>query len=242
MQELGSLLELTTEARSRNEYVVGRQRWLAEQVGFDLLYAGAASPTASAALGPDTAGVTRKQVERCESESPRYWRDRLRLNKAILEQGGVGTDVDLLPKAARARMPFYREVIAGLGLSLVLGGVFRIGGRAVGALYLGRTSNSRFGAASDRLRAALPLLALGHEVHSPRLADDDRLVNARLSPREREVAEYVCLGLTNSEIGTATGIAPNTIRNHVASILRKTETANRTELASIVSASRSYGA
>jgi DNA-binding CsgD family transcriptional regulator len=238
MQGLEALLELTTEATTRDEYVQCRERWLEREIGFDLSYVGAAMPSDGAVVVPDTSGVARSHVERCESDSPRYWGDRLRLNQAISKRGGVALDVDVLAKDARARMPFYREVIAPLGLRTILGGIFRIRGRTSGALYLGRTSASRFDATLERLRIALPLLALGHELHTPVMVACDRLVSSRLSPREREVAEYLCLGLTNSEIGAATGLALNTIRNHVAAILSKTETANRTELAARVAADR----
>ena len=50
-----------------------------------------------------------------------------------------------------------------------------------------------------------------------------------LSPREREVMEYVARGLTNSEIAAALVISPITVRNHVSSILTKLDVANRTQ-------------
>jgi DNA-binding NarL/FixJ family response regulator len=52
---------------------------------------------------------------------------------------------------------------------------------------------------------------------------------ARLSPREREVLEYVARGLTNSEIAGELVISPITVRNHVSSILTKLEVSNRTQ-------------
>jgi DNA-binding CsgD family transcriptional regulator len=57
--------------------------------------------------------------------------------------------------------------------------------------------------------------------------DDPAL--AVLSPREREVMEYVARGWTNSEIAAELVISPITVRNHVSSILTKLDAANRTQ-------------
>jgi DNA-binding NarL/FixJ family response regulator len=59
--------------------------------------------------------------------------------------------------------------------------------------------------------------------------DSDGAPLARLSPREREVMEYVARGLTNSEIAGELVISPITVRNHVSSILTKLEVSNRTQ-------------
>jgi DNA-binding NarL/FixJ family response regulator len=55
-----------------------------------------------------------------------------------------------------------------------------------------------------------------------RLPDD-------LSGRELEVLRLVARGLSNREIGAALFISEHTAANHVRSILRKTDSANRTE-------------
>ena len=53
-----------------------------------------------------------------------------------------------------------------------------------------------------------------------------------LSPREAQILELVARGLSNREIGEGLSISEHTAANHVRSILRKTECANRTEAAS----------
>ena len=53
-----------------------------------------------------------------------------------------------------------------------------------------------------------------------------------LSPREAEILELVAGGLSNREIGAALYISEHTAANHIRNILRKTESANRTEAAS----------
>lgn len=52
----------------------------------------------------------------------------------------------------------------------------------------------------------------------------------RLTSREREVVDYVCLGYQNAEIALACGCAPNTVRNHMRSIFRKLQVTTRSEL------------
>jgi DNA-binding CsgD family transcriptional regulator/tetratricopeptide (TPR) repeat protein len=53
-----------------------------------------------------------------------------------------------------------------------------------------------------------------------------------LSPREVQILKLVAEGLSNREIGEQLSISEHTAANHIRSILRKTESANRTEAAS----------
>ncbi len=53
-----------------------------------------------------------------------------------------------------------------------------------------------------------------------------------LSPREAQILALVAAGLSNREIGARLTISEHTAANHVRSILRKTDCANRTEAAS----------
>jgi DNA-binding NarL/FixJ family response regulator len=52
-----------------------------------------------------------------------------------------------------------------------------------------------------------------------------------LTEREVGVLQLIAIGRNNREIGQALAISPNTVANHVRSILEKTYTANRTEAA-----------
>jgi len=52
-----------------------------------------------------------------------------------------------------------------------------------------------------------------------------------LSPRERAVLALVAEGLSNAEIADELGIAPNTVRNHLRSILDKLGLQNRVQAA-----------
>jgi DNA-binding CsgD family transcriptional regulator len=53
-----------------------------------------------------------------------------------------------------------------------------------------------------------------------------------LSPREAQILALVAKGMSNREIGAELSISEHTAANHIRSILRKTECANRTEAAS----------
>jgi DNA-binding CsgD family transcriptional regulator len=53
-----------------------------------------------------------------------------------------------------------------------------------------------------------------------------------LSPREVQILALVARGLSNKEIGADLSISEHTAANHIRSILRKTDSSNRTEAAS----------
>jgi DNA-binding NarL/FixJ family response regulator len=55
-----------------------------------------------------------------------------------------------------------------------------------------------------------------------------------LSWRERTVVELVCMGMPNKDIGKELGIATNTVKVHVGSIMKKLEVTNRTQLCAIL--------
>ena len=53
----------------------------------------------------------------------------------------------------------------------------------------------------------------------------------QLSAREREVLELIVRGRSNKEIGSALGVAENTVKNHVRNILEKLQLRSRMEAA-----------
>jgi DNA-binding NarL/FixJ family response regulator len=56
------------------------------------------------------------------------------------------------------------------------------------------------------------------------------LIDDCLSPRERQVARYVALGMRNAEIAAALGITTGTAKLHVHRIFKKVEVRSRREL------------
>ena len=60
-------------------------------------------------------------------------------------------------------------------------------------------------------------------------------VLARLTPRQRDVAQLAARGHTNADIGTALELSENTVKKHLKDIFDLLEIANRTELAARLS-------
>ncbi|WP_338477674.1 LuxR C-terminal-related transcriptional regulator [Pseudomonas trivialis] len=52
-----------------------------------------------------------------------------------------------------------------------------------------------------------------------------------ITNRESDVIELLAQGLTNKQIGKELGISNHTVRDHISSMLKKTKTTNRVELA-----------
>lgn len=223
---LGDLAVLTTESRTAEAYLGARAAWLKATFDFDTLYQGAAFRERP--LAPIVKGVGRSAVTACEAHG--YWPDRHRINGRALGRGGAALDDELLTTRERQELPFYREVMAPLGLRSTLVGLVRMRGEVLSCVYFGWTTKHR---PRDRTRAQflamLPLLALGERAHP----QDRRSLPdiPGLSRRETEVLSLLARGLTNFEIAQLLGTSPSTVKNQVASLLRKTETSNRSELA-----------
>lgn len=72
-----------------------------------------------------------------------------------------------------------------------------------------------------------------------RISGEHRLVLEPMSPdaltrREREIAQWMAEGKTNSEIGRILGLSPFTVKNHVQKILTKLGVENRTSAAAML--------
>jgi len=59
----------------------------------------------------------------------------------------------------------------------------------------------------------------------------EEMPEERLSPKEREVIEFLTKGWTNKEIGNKLGITENTVKNHLKNILDKLHLENRVQAA-----------
>lgn len=51
-----------------------------------------------------------------------------------------------------------------------------------------------------------------------------------LTPREQQIADLVCEGLTNKQISFELGISVNVVKHHLTVIFQKTKVKNRIEL------------
>ncbi|MBD1905802.1 response regulator transcription factor [Funiculus sociatus GB2-A5] len=68
------------------------------------------------------------------------------------------------------------------------------------------------------------------EVEASRLSPPVASVILNLTQREQEVLDQLTKGLSNGDIGNKLHLSPRTVEKHVSSLLRKTETNNRSEL------------
>lgn len=71
-----------------------------------------------------------------------------------------------------------------------------------------------------------PVLQLGEE----RQVEASESVGVRLSPRERQIFEYLLRGFRNEDIARALGTSPATVRNQLVRLYRKAGVGTRSEL------------
>jgi len=103
--------------------------------------------------------------------------------------------------------------------------VLRVGERTLSALSLSRQRAF----SDDELRflgQLRPVLRLGDE----RQMEVGETVGARLSPRERQIFDYLVRGFRNEDIARALGTSPATVRNQLVRLYRKAGVATRSEL------------
>lgn len=227
---LADLATLTTDCWSASEYLAARAEWLHAHVDCEAIYQGAVLPSAN--FAPSVTGVEPRQTKACEASVERYWSDRTRLNRGAEDAGGIAIDIDVLDARARDRSEFYHEVMNPMGFRSTAVVVLKLRGTLTSAIWLGRCGRGRRArfrspAAMRVLREALPLLVLGDAIHPPVAGAPPDL---GLTRREREIVFYVERGLTNTEIARLCGTAHATVKNQIASILRKVGASNRTEL------------
>jgi DNA-binding CsgD family transcriptional regulator len=147
---------------------------------------------------------------------------------AALRDGGAAVDTEVLGRRRAHAAAYFRELAAPLGGQSTLYGLLRVRGTVRWAIGLGACGPVPFREPARRAFAALlPGLAVARasyaEPHAPIAA------GPRLSPREREVLEYLCLGYTNAEIGAACGTSAFTVRNQLVSIYQKLGASTRAE-------------
>ena len=84
----------------------------------------------------------------------------------------------------------------------------------------------------EELADAIRRVYSGLRVIDPTLAQESLLTpNNPLSEREIEVCQQLYLGKASSSIAVALHLSPGTVRNHISSIMAKTQASNRYEAA-----------
>jgi DNA-binding CsgD family transcriptional regulator len=114
--------------------------------------------------------------------------------------------------------------------------LLRVGSRPLSALSLSRVRP--FSAEELRFLGELqPVLRLGDERHQE-VSDS---LGARLSPRERQIFDFLVRGFRNEDIARALGTSPATVRNQLVRLYRKAGVATRSELVGLLSSRSAVG-
>jgi DNA-binding CsgD family transcriptional regulator len=182
-------------------------------------------------------GMDLTYVRRCvEGWDPQYSREMAPVVRASIDTGGATLDSRSL--SARSRLAFYADVMEPSRVREGMFAMIRLGDVGLALCIHNRTSKLRFSDLSlETIRDLIPLFALGDRMLGKRAqAFNDEVPIAKLSRREREVAELLTLGYTNREIALALGSSIHTVRNQMASLFRKAGASTRAELVGIIRA------
>jgi DNA-binding CsgD family transcriptional regulator len=142
---------------------------------------------------------------------------------------------DLLPASEFHRTPLYAEYYRRIGIEHVTAVPIYVDQRFLVSFVLNRGA----AAFSDRERELLdivqPHLAnlyrLGVAIDRARAAPAGGWDTAPLTPREREVLDWVAAGKTNRDIATIVGASPRTVEKHLERIYEKLGVETRTAAA-----------
>jgi DNA-binding CsgD family transcriptional regulator len=102
-----------------------------------------------------------------------------------------------------------------------------------GTRLLQRSQPNGHGGASER-RVLLDLEVDGVRCLLTRRPAGDRRTDVRLTPREREVAEMVAMGLTNAAIAGKLAVSPWTVSTHLRRIFAKLGVATRAAMVAVL--------
>lgn len=150
----------------------------------------------------------------------------------------VVTDAEAIPKRSPARRRLDALVLRPFDQRALCMMHLVVQDRVVGAVVLMSRRPVAFSADDvARLRRVAAIIAVGDALHQ-RLAEVPTAstpiglvcLDQRLSPRQREIAEHVALGLTNREIATALGVSPHSVRNHLVRMFEALGAANRADV------------
>lgn len=143
--------------------------------------------------------------------------------------GPVVREKDVFTQSALKTKSYHRE------LSLPEGGFDSVvvylpwRGRSTAAVMLGSRRRCYSRAAREELGRLVPALALC--VAAAPNVPHFYPTGVYLTAREQEVVRHIEAGLTNAEIAAFLGSSINTVRNQVASVLRKLQLDSRVDLA-----------
>ena len=143
------------------------------------------------------------------------------LDLMMPKKNGVAATVEIHAKAPGTKI----LLLTSFGTSDMISKALASG---AGGAILKSSSNSE-------LVSAIRKVAAGKRTVSPdiehMLANDPPM--QELSPRQRNILEYITHGFTNAQIADHFGISPESVKTHVARLFEKIGAASRSEAASI---------
>ena len=227
--DLGALADVATAAESVFDYEKGVLEVIARRVGYDV-----AMIKRAGGLGPYAPGLDPTVRSAVDKHWPQFAQDVLPVARAGLASGGVAVDLEVLGLRRLERLSYYQRLMkphGGRSTALLCLTQRR---RPIATMALGRTTAVFNPRELAYLRAITNTLSLCEATvlsASPR-----RMLAAgaeALTARERAVLEYLELGYTNAQIGSALGTAERTVRNQLSSIYEKLGVGSRAEAAAL---------
>lgn len=225
------LVDAATQVRCRRTY---REAWtatLARTVGFDTALVARFD---AAVDSPYVVGLPDCVWHAYHAPDKAYRRELAPVFEALRERP-ISIDTHVLDSRTRERSTFYDHVVRpSKTCSTFLFADLTLG-RAPGtlALSLGRAGRGDFCERElQRLARLLPAIGLG-EAYWAAPARPSGSSSAspplNLTARERDVLDYVSLGLSNQQIALALGTSPNTVKHQLASVMSKLGAGTRAE-------------
>lgn len=232
-----SILEIAHAVDERPMFQREALAWLGRSLGYRLgFFLGLETMNGQAPQGPGlvAVGADAGYSEMLLRHFSCYSDELEPVKEHARHHGGIAVDTDVLGQAVQ-QTRYYQELArpAGGGHSLLC--FLRLRDHPSGVLMLGRESHLPFSVQDQiRVRTVAPLLALVLASFGQRRFKTGEGCGKpnwfELTPREREISNYLVLGYTNREIAIALETSPNTVRNQLATLFRKAEVSNRAEL------------
>ena len=231
IDELNGFAEVARDASCAREYDSFVFQRLQHLIGFDVgMFARAGAP------GEITPGFDRRMRRTAAARWDIYASELRPFVGPALAAGGAAIDREFFGVRELERKTYYQELMAPLhGRSTLIAYLTRRG-QLEAKLVLGRVqSGPEFTEDARRLLVALlPTLSVCEAaLRSPTPEPATEVALTRLTPREREIVQYLELGYTNAEIALACGTALSTVRNQLVSVFQKLGASTRAEVVAL---------
>ncbi|MGD0526744.1 MAG: protein kinase [Polyangiaceae bacterium] len=175
-------------------------------------------------LGATNVGIEAGLFDRYLRHRSRYYLSLYPLMTAMLQNGGLAVDTEVLRE--REPLDVYREVLSPAGVASLVASTLTFQGRASGVLIINRHhAGAPFEPGElEPLRALLGPMAIADTAVAARVRPVEPLSTlpaADLTPRENEVARLLLAGLQNKEIAAALGTSMETVRKQSIRVYEK---------------------